>query len=434
MKAVIMAGGRGSRLQPLTIGCPKSMVSFGDKPVLEHILNLLKRHHIFEVVITVQYQADQIRTYFGDGSRLGMTVHYAVEDVPLGTAGSIKNAQPFLANETFLVISGDAITDIDLTYLLRFHRKKQALATLALKSVDNPQQYGVVITDDDGCIRQFFEKPVQEQIISNTVNTGIYILEPKVLAMMESNRAYDFSYDIFPVLLKQQALFGCPTDAYWCDIGTIPTYVKAMTDVCSGKINHIFPETTAQGWRLNVVHNLCKYRQKLMTALTKNRQLYPLYWIALSLLVVVSDYSMGPNIQFPFLFIIPVVMAAWYGGKWWGFSLAVILPLIRLSFSTLWEVPWTVLDAGVNAAIRMIVLVLIAFLVDRAARQRRALVQEVQQLRGLLPICSFCKQIRNEDNTWEQLEQYLSRHSEAQFSHGLCPECARAHYPEFFTG
>jgi K+-sensing histidine kinase KdpD len=162
----------------------------------------------------------------------------------------------------------------------------------------------------------------------------------------------------------------------------------------------------------------------MISPLLKKPKLFPIYWVILALIVLACDYTMGPFIQFPFLFILPVVLASWYNGLWWGLVYALSLPLARLYFSTFWITPWTPLDVGINAVIRISVLLLIAFLVDHAAVQNKALTKEVHMLQGLLPICSFCKKIRNGDNTWEQLEYYISKHSEAQFSHGMCPDCA----------
>jgi mannose-1-phosphate guanylyltransferase/phosphomannomutase len=239
MKAVVMAGGSGARLRPLTVERPKPMVAMVNKPVLAHILDLLKVHNFSEVVITVQYLANLIEDYFGDGSGLGMTIHYSVEEVPLGTAGSVKNAQQYL-DETFLVISGDAVTDIDLSAIVRFHQEKQALATLTLKSVANPLDYGLVVTDSNGRITQFLEKPGWSQVISDAANTGIYVLEPEVLDRLEPNVAYDFSQDVFPPLLSEGApLFGYVADGYWCDVGNIQAYMQATADVLAGKVRHI---------------------------------------------------------------------------------------------------------------------------------------------------------------------------------------------------
>jgi dTDP-glucose pyrophosphorylase len=432
MKAVIMAGGMGSRLQPLTIGCPKPMVDFVDKPVLVHILDLLKRHNFVQVIITSHYMADYIKNYIGDGSRMGMKIQYAVEEAPLGTAGSVKNAEVYLDDEAFLVISGDAITDIDLSGMLLFHREKKALATLALKHVSNPHEYGVVVTDNEGRVRDYSEKPNPEYVQSHTVNTGIYVLEPEVLALMEPNRRYDFSIDIFPLILKQNALFGYFSNGYWRDIGTMPSYLRATADALSGKISLVNPEAITRA-RFEIDNHLCRRKEKgqpLMSFL-RNRRVFSIYWIILALAVLACDYAMGPFIQFPFLFVIPVMLASWFSGRGWGFLLAFTLPLVRWYFAALWAVPWPMFDASINALIRVMVLLLLAYLIDRTASQTRALTSEIQILKGLLPICSFCKKIRSEDNRWEQLEWYITRHSEAQFSHGVCPDCAQEHYGEF---
>lgn len=234
-----MAGGSGSRLRPLTVGRPKPMVPIINKPALAHILDLLKLHNITDIIITVQYLADHIEDYFGDGSSLGLTIRYSVEETPLGTAGSVKNAQHYL-DDTFLVISGDAVTDIDLSAVIRFHEERGALATLTLKSVADPLEYGIVVTDSERHITQFLEKPSWSQVVSDTVNTGIYVLEPEVLDPLESNVAYDFSQHVFPNLLeKGAALFGYIADGYWCDIGNIQAYISATGDVLEGKVRHI---------------------------------------------------------------------------------------------------------------------------------------------------------------------------------------------------
>ncbi|MCB0190424.1 MAG: nucleotidyltransferase family protein [Anaerolineae bacterium] len=240
MKAIILAGGFGTRLHPLTLEYPKPMIPLANKPVLAHILKLLKSHHFSEVVITVQYLAEQIQNYFGNGCSLGLTLRYAVEERPLGTAGSIKNVQSYLDDETFLVISGDLVTDIDLSRAIRFHHQKQALATVVLKRVANPHGYGVVVTERSGRIRQYLEKPEHQPAISNMVNTGIYILEPKILDYMEPSQAYDFSYDIFPLLVAQNTpFFGYLADGYWRDIGTMQSYRQAEADILAGKVSHI---------------------------------------------------------------------------------------------------------------------------------------------------------------------------------------------------
>src|SRR5690349_20244955 len=196
MKAVIMAGGEGSRLRPLTIRRPKPMVPVVDRPTILHIIELLKRHGITEVVITLQYLASVIQEYLGDGSAYGVQIHYTVEESPLGTAGSVRLGEEWL-NDTFIVISGDALTDFDLRAIIDYHKQKKATATLVLKRMPNPLEYGVVIIDDDGSVKQFLEKPSWGEVFSDTVNTGIYVLEPSVFKYYEPGQPFDFSHDLF---------------------------------------------------------------------------------------------------------------------------------------------------------------------------------------------------------------------------------------------
>ena len=231
-----MAGGEGSRLRPLTIGRPKPMVPLVDKPVLGHILELLKYHGITEVVITLQYMPSVIQDFYGDGSGLGLKITYVVEDMPLGTAGGVKNAASHL-NDTFLVISGDALTDFDLQAAIQHHITVGALATLAVYPVPNPLEYGAVVSDESGRITQFIEKPDWSAIRSDRVNTGIYVLEPAVLDYIPDDVAYDFSTDLFPDLLQRgERLQAYVAEGYWCDVGTISEYMRANADLISGKV------------------------------------------------------------------------------------------------------------------------------------------------------------------------------------------------------
>ncbi len=237
-----MAGGEGSRLRPLTIRRPKPMVPIAGKPVMEHILNLLKRHGITEVVVTVQYLASNIEDYFGNGSQFGMRITYSREDVPLGTAGSVKNAEERLT-EPFIVISGDALTDYNLTDIIQYHNEKKSMATLLLAHVPNPLEYGVIITNEDGHISQFLEKPSWGEVFSDTINTGIYVLDPKVLTYFEKNKPYDFSQELFPMMLGQgDPIFGYVANSgYWCDVGSLPEYMRANADVLHGRVDVEIP-------------------------------------------------------------------------------------------------------------------------------------------------------------------------------------------------
>ncbi len=237
MKAVLMAGGEGSRLRPLTVGRPKPTVPIVNKPVMGHILDLLKQHGITDVIITLRYMAAVIQDLFEDGKNIGMNLTYVVEENPLGTAGSVKNAAALL-DDTFLVISGDSMTDFDLRQIIRTHQERQAMASLTLARVPNPLEYGVIITQGDGRVTQFLEKPSWGEVMSDTVNTGLYVLEPEVLDLIPPNVIYDFSRDLVPRMLAERLpLYGCIADGYWCDIGAIEEYRRANADLLFGHVN-----------------------------------------------------------------------------------------------------------------------------------------------------------------------------------------------------
>ncbi len=241
MKAVVMAGGEGSRLRPLTIGRPKPMVPIVDVPVIEHIFGLLRRHGITEVVVTLQYLARVIQDYFGDGSDFGMHIHYSVEDTPLGTAGSVKNAEHLL-DEPFIVISGDALTDFDLHQIIQHHQRKGAMATLTLYRVSNPLEYGVVIIDNDTRVERFLEKPSWGEVFSDTVNTGIYLLDPSIFKYVPPGVPVDWSNDVFPQLLaNNDPMFGHVASGYWCDVGNLAEYSRANSDMLHGLCNLDMP-------------------------------------------------------------------------------------------------------------------------------------------------------------------------------------------------
>jgi mannose-1-phosphate guanylyltransferase / phosphomannomutase len=234
---VIMAGGEGTRLRPLTSNQPKPMVPMVNRPLMEYIVLLLKKHGMTDIVVTVQFLASLVRQYFGDGEDLGVTLAYATEESPLGTAGSVKNAEGAL-DETFLVISGDALTDIDLEKVTAYHREKGALVTVVLSRQPNPLDYGIVIADDEGRIERFLEKPGWGQVFSDTVNTGIYVLEPEIFNHIPPDTPFDFSKDLFPILLdKGEPIYGYVADGYWCDVGNIEAYMRAHQDILNGKVD-----------------------------------------------------------------------------------------------------------------------------------------------------------------------------------------------------
>ena len=231
-----MAGGEGTRLRPLTSNQPKPMVPIVGKPCMEHILELLRTHGFEDVIITVAFLPQAIRGYFGDGEALELRIEYSVEESPLGTAGSVRLASARL-QETVLVISGDALCDVDLTQLVEFHRERGAAVTVGLKAVENPLEFGIVVTDSDGRIERFLEKPSWGQVFSDTINTGIYVLEPEVLKHVPADRSFDFSKELFPLLLDMgRPLYGFVLDGYWQDIGNLDQYRQANFDALDEKV------------------------------------------------------------------------------------------------------------------------------------------------------------------------------------------------------
>ena len=236
-----MAGGEGTRLRPLTSNAPKPMLPIANAPMMEHIVTLLRQHGFDDIVVTVAFLANHIRNHFGDGSELGVRMVYATEETPLGTAGSVLNARDEL-DERFLVISGDVLTDIDLGAIAEFHTERGALATIGLTPVENPLEFGIVITREDGTIERFLEKPTWGQVFSDTINTGIFVLEPEVFDYIEPNRSVDFSSEVFPRLLEDgRPLYGAVVEGYWEDVGTLEAYVRAHKDVLDGRVEVEIP-------------------------------------------------------------------------------------------------------------------------------------------------------------------------------------------------
>ncbi|MGB2876004.1 MAG: sugar phosphate nucleotidyltransferase [Gaiellaceae bacterium] len=247
MKAVVMAGGEGTRLRPLTSNQPKPMVPIVGKPCMEHILELLKQHGFEEVIVTVAFLPQAIRSYFGDGEGLGLAIEYSVEESPLGTAGSVRLASDKL-DEPFVVISGDALCDVDLSELVRRHKEKEAAVTIGLKSVPNPLEFGIVVTDEEGRIERFLEKPSWGQVFSDTINTGIYVLEPEVLRHVPADRPYDFSKELFPLLLEMgRPLYGHAFDGYWQDIGNLDQFRQANFDALDERVHLNIPGIRLRG-------------------------------------------------------------------------------------------------------------------------------------------------------------------------------------------
>ncbi|MGH8004345.1 MAG: sugar phosphate nucleotidyltransferase [Limisphaerales bacterium] len=245
-----MAGGFGTRLRPLTANRPKPMVPVGGVPLMEQVVRLLKKHGFTEAVALVFYQAEQIKEYFKDGKRFGLKMSYQMAEADYGTAGSVKNAADLIKGD-FLVISADVLTDIDLTAAVKFHetkkvedleRSRRAAATIVLSRQENPLSYGIVLTDEAGKITRFLEKPSWGQVFSDTVNTGIYILNREVLDKIPEKQEFDFSQNLFPGMLAEKApLYGYVAKGYWKDVGNIDEYFKAHSDILAGKVEIEMP-------------------------------------------------------------------------------------------------------------------------------------------------------------------------------------------------
>ncbi|MEP7145988.1 MAG: sugar phosphate nucleotidyltransferase [bacterium] len=239
MQAVIMAGGFGTRLRPLTNNIPKPMVPIVNKPILEHIINLLKAHSIEDFVILLFYMPDVIKEYFGDGGKFGVNIKYIVPEEDYGTAGAVKLSEQYIQDK-FIVISGDVLTDFDLTSIEEFHDDKKTIATLSLYSSKNPLQFGIVLTNTQDRIVRFLEKPSSSEVFSDTINTGIYIFNKEIFNFIPQGESFDFSKDLFPLLLKHDIpIYGFKTKGYWRDVGNLEEYIDANMDTLKGKLRYI---------------------------------------------------------------------------------------------------------------------------------------------------------------------------------------------------
>lgn len=242
IKAMVLAAGAGTRLRPLTYETPKPMVPVVNRPVVHHVLNNLLRHGVKDVMVNLYAHADQVRGYCGDGSRWSMNIRYSHESKLMGTAGAIKKVESFFKDGPFFVMSGDGLSDIDLTDMLRFHERSGSIATMAVHAVESRFDYGVTLAGKGGRIKGFLEKPSWGDVFSNTVNTGIYLFEPEILKMIPKNEPYDFGHQLWPKLLKlKKPIFAYKFDSYWCDVGNLPEYRRAQHDVLEGKAQISIP-------------------------------------------------------------------------------------------------------------------------------------------------------------------------------------------------
>ncbi len=241
MKAMILAAGVGSRLDPLTRNLPKPMVPIVNKPVMEHIVELLARNGFSKIMVNLHYLGDQIESYFGDGSRWGVNIRYSHEDRLWGDAGSVKRCERFF-DSTFVVIGGDDLADMDIRGLVERHHERKALSTIALSLVDDPAEYGIVLLNERGKITRFLEKPKGEVIFSNTANTGVYVFEPEIFDLIPKGTFYGFGKNVFPLLLEQKRRFyGHLTPSYWRDVGNLKQYQETHNDALRGRVNIEFP-------------------------------------------------------------------------------------------------------------------------------------------------------------------------------------------------
>ncbi|MBI4371806.1 MAG: NDP-sugar synthase [Elusimicrobia bacterium] len=235
-KAMVLAAGAGTRLRPLTYEMPKPMVPVVNRPVIHHVLDNLLKHGVEEVMVNLHAHPEQVRGYCGDGSRWSLGLRYSLEPKLMGTAGAVKRAEKFFRGGPFFVMSGDGLSDIDLTAMHAFHRRRGAVATMAVKRVDARFDYGVTLMDGAQRIKGFLEKPSWGDVFSNKVNTGIYLFEPEVLRLMPSGRPYDFGRELWPKLLKlRKPIYAYETDAYWCDVGNLSEYRRCQIDCLDRK-------------------------------------------------------------------------------------------------------------------------------------------------------------------------------------------------------
>jgi mannose-1-phosphate guanylyltransferase/phosphomannomutase len=237
MKAIIIAGGLGTRLRPLTYNVPKPIVPLANKPFVFHQIELLRKFGIKEVILNLHYLSDNIKNIFGDGEKLGVKIYYSIEEHPLGTAGAVKNAEKYFDNDPMIIFNGDILTDINLEKMIKFHDEKKAKVSIALTVVEDPTSYGLVICDKNDRVTEFREKPSWEHVIANTINAGIYIADPGIFKLVPKNKEFSFERQLYPTLLeKGEKIYGYVTDAYWMDIGNPAKYLRAHRDILNGDV------------------------------------------------------------------------------------------------------------------------------------------------------------------------------------------------------
>ena len=264
LKAVILVGGEGTRLRPLTYNTPKPMVPVLNVPFLEHVIRNLKEHNITEIVMAQYYLPATMREYFGDGSKLGVKLYYVMEESPLGSAGAVKNVEDFL-NGTFFVLNGDIFHNRDFTAILKYHRRHRAKVTIVLTPVVNPTLYGVVETDKRNKVKRFMEKPKPEEVTTNMINAGTWVVEPEVLQRIPPGTKFSFERELFPQMLADGLPFyAYPTDNYWMDTGTPENYLQLHRDLLSGKYDDYKPENDVTIGKRCKIHPTVKFQNKVV--------------------------------------------------------------------------------------------------------------------------------------------------------------------------
>jgi len=242
LKAVILVGGEGTRLHPVTLLNPKSMLPLINKPFMENFIFWLKSHGIKDIIFSTGHLPEVFNNYFGDGSKFGLKLTYAREENPMGTCGGVKNVEKYLDGDRFMVFNGDIFSSLDLTDMIVSHKREKADITISLTAVENPADYGLVPIDNEGKVKQFLEKPGQKEITTNLINAGVYIIEPYVMKLVPEGKNYSFERGLFPRALNEgYKIYGYVSESYWLDVGTPQKYLKAHYDILNKKVNFKFP-------------------------------------------------------------------------------------------------------------------------------------------------------------------------------------------------
>lgn len=238
MKAVILAGGLGTRLRPLTNSIPKPIAYVANRPFLVHQIELLVKHGIKEIILVLHFMPQEIKRVIGDGREWGIRIHYVIEEFPLGTAGAVKNAEKYFDNEPLIIFNGDVLTDLNLSKMIDFHHQKKALVTLALTEVDDPTPYGLILTDKDDKVTRFIEKPNWDMVTAKTINAGTYIVDPKIFKDVPFGKEHSFERQLFPKLLEtKQPMYGYVSSAYWIDIGNPAKYKEVHEAILRNEVS-----------------------------------------------------------------------------------------------------------------------------------------------------------------------------------------------------